>query len=67
MLPTAKALPDAGLALRRATDPELSVAVAAGKLTATDAVPSSTVCVMSAGHVTTGGVVSTGMVRRMHL
>ena len=43
VLPTEKALPDAGLTFRRATDPEVSVAVAAGKVTSTDVVPSSTV------------------------
>ena len=43
LLPTEKALPDEGLPNRRATDPELSVAVALGKVTATEVVPSSTV------------------------
>ena len=59
VLPTGKALPEKGLTFRRATDPEVSVAVASGKVTATDVVPSSTVWVMSAGQVTAGGVVST--------
>ena len=59
VFPTKKLSPGLLVLLWRKTVPELSVAVASAKFTATKGVPSWTVTVMSAGQSTTGGVVST--------
>ena len=59
VVPTGNELPELWVLPVRVTVPERSVAVASIKKTAREAVPTSTVLKMSAGHVTVGGTVST--------